>query len=87
MQDPKRKVHKPVKGVLKLEIEKLQTNSVDFEHMESGSMIFDSVENGPLNAFSKSNSFERKELTRNGSVGNENPDVASADVSLLYCFF
>ncbi|XP_031129234.1 guanine nucleotide exchange factor SPIKE 1 isoform X1 [Ipomoea triloba] len=79
LQDPKRKVHKPVKGVLKLEIEKLQTNSVDFEHMESGSVTFDSVENGPLNAFSKSNSFERKELTRNGSVGNENPDVASAD--------
>ncbi|VFQ74893.1 unnamed protein product [Cuscuta campestris] len=72
-QDPKRKVHKPVKGVLRLEIEKLQTNYVDFEHLESGSMNFDSVENG------LPNSFERKQMARNGSFANENADFASDD--------
>lgn len=39
LQDPKRKVHKPVKGVLRLEIEKHQTAFVDFDNIsESGSV-------------------------------------------------
>lgn len=46
-QDPKRKIHKPVKGVLRLEIEKLQASSLDIENtMESGGVTFDSVGHG-----------------------------------------
>ncbi|GAA0149942.1 guanyl-nucleotide exchange factor [Lithospermum erythrorhizon] len=45
LQDPKRKVHKPVKGVLRLEIEKLQPVPVDLDNsMTNGSMTYDSVE-------------------------------------------
>ncbi|CAH9114188.1 unnamed protein product [Cuscuta europaea] len=73
LQDPKRKVHKPVKGVLRLEIEKLQNYCIDFDHMESGNVISDSNENGPPNF------FERKELSRNGSLANENAEVATDD--------
>lgn len=36
LQDPKRKVHKPVKGVLRLEIEKLQAGPADFENNSEG---------------------------------------------------
>lgn len=44
LQDPKRKIHKPVKGVLRLEIEKLQASSLDIENtVESGGIAFDSV--------------------------------------------
>ncbi|KAM7264227.1 hypothetical protein ACFE04_001910 [Oxalis oulophora] len=47
LQDPKRKVHKPVKGVLKLEIEKHQTFHGDLENLsESGSVTNDSVDPG-----------------------------------------
>ncbi|GAV57338.1 Ded_cyto domain-containing protein/DOCK_C2 domain-containing protein [Cephalotus follicularis] len=47
LQDPKRKVHKPVKGVLKLEIEKHPTSHPDLENMsESGSVTNDSVDPG-----------------------------------------
>ncbi|XP_011659040.1 guanine nucleotide exchange factor SPIKE 1 isoform X1 [Cucumis sativus] len=45
LQDPKHKVHKPVKGVLRLEIEKHQISHADNENMsESGSVISDSVD-------------------------------------------
>ncbi|KAJ4705604.1 guanine nucleotide exchange factor SPIKE 1-like [Melia azedarach] len=47
LQDPKRKVHKPVKGVLKLEIEKHQTVHADLENIsESGSVTNESVDPG-----------------------------------------
>ncbi|KAA8534720.1 hypothetical protein F0562_029838 [Nyssa sinensis] len=47
LQDPKRKVHKPVKGVLRLEIEKLQAGLLDFENIsESGSVTNDSADPG-----------------------------------------
>ncbi|XP_020238455.1 guanine nucleotide exchange factor SPIKE 1 isoform X2 [Cajanus cajan] len=47
LQDPKRKVHKPVKGVLRLEIEKHQISQADLENMsESGSITNDSVDPG-----------------------------------------
>ncbi|XP_057477966.1 guanine nucleotide exchange factor SPIKE 1 [Actinidia eriantha] len=47
LQDPKRKVHKPVKGALRLEIEKLQAGPVDLENIsESGSVTNDFVDNG-----------------------------------------
>lgn len=47
LQDPKRKVHKPVKGVLRLEIDKLQAGQADLENIsESGSVTNDSVDLG-----------------------------------------
>ncbi|CAN6684228.1 unnamed protein product [Malus baccata var. baccata] len=45
LQDPKRKIHKPVKGVLRLEIEKHQNDTVDLENVsESGSVTNDSID-------------------------------------------
>lgn len=45
LQDPKYKVHKPVKGVFRLEIEKHQISHADNENVsESGSVISDSVD-------------------------------------------
>ncbi|XP_031375133.1 guanine nucleotide exchange factor SPIKE 1 isoform X2 [Punica granatum] len=47
LQDPKRKVHKPVRGVLRLEIEKHQTGPVDLENVsENGSVTNESVDPG-----------------------------------------
>ncbi|TXG57710.1 hypothetical protein EZV62_015539 [Acer yangbiense] len=47
LQDPKRKVHKPVKGVLRLEIEKHQTGLAELENIsESGSVTNDSIDPG-----------------------------------------
>lgn len=98
LQDPKRKVHKPVKGVLRLEIEKLQAGPVDFENIsESGSVIDDSVDTGdrttdspfrkcPSNGSdgsrtgdSKWNSFDGKEIHRNGLNIQANPDISADD--------
>ncbi|KAF3774206.1 hypothetical protein EJ110_NYTH53684 [Nymphaea thermarum] len=46
LQDPKRKIHKPVKGTLRLEVEKLQTGNSDIDTVsESGS-----VNNEPADA-------------------------------------
>ncbi|XP_042472968.1 guanine nucleotide exchange factor SPIKE 1-like isoform X2 [Zingiber officinale] len=45
--DPKRKVHKPVKGVLKLEVEKLHTSLIDVDNIsDGGSIINDSNDAG-----------------------------------------
>ncbi|XP_012438685.1 guanine nucleotide exchange factor SPIKE 1 [Gossypium raimondii] len=47
LQDPKRKVHKPVKGVLKLEIEKHQTALTELDNIsEGGSATNDSLDPG-----------------------------------------
>ncbi|KAK2651267.1 hypothetical protein Ddye_018756 [Dipteronia dyeriana] len=47
LQDPKRKVHKPVKGVLRLEIEKHQTSHAELDNIsESGSVTNDSIDPG-----------------------------------------
>ncbi|KAH1210267.1 Guanine nucleotide exchange factor SPIKE 1 [Glycine max] len=47
LQDPKRKMHKPIKGVLRLEIEKHQISLADLENVsESGSITNDSVDPG-----------------------------------------
>lgn len=58
LQDPKRKVHKPVKGVLKLEVEKVQIGHVDLDNIsETGSITNDSVDAGDRiaeTAFTKS---------------------------------
>lgn len=43
LQDPKRKVHKPVKGSLRLEVEKLQASHLDIDTLsETGSLSNDS---------------------------------------------
>lgn len=66
LQDPKHKVHKPVKGVLKLEIEKLQAGPVDFENgSESGSLANDSVDHGDQLADSR--------ITKCPSNGSDGP--------------
>ncbi|KAB2601883.1 dedicator of cytokinesis protein 7 [Pyrus ussuriensis x Pyrus communis] len=45
LQDPKRKIHKPVKGVMRLEIEKHQNDHDDLENIsESGSVNNDSID-------------------------------------------
>ncbi|KNA12632.1 hypothetical protein SOVF_124320 [Spinacia oleracea] len=47
LQDPKRKIHKPVRGMLRLEIEKLHAGHLDFENIsESGSMANESFDMG-----------------------------------------
>ncbi|KAK8464321.1 hypothetical protein PHAVU_011G177600 [Phaseolus vulgaris] len=58
LQDPKRKVHKPVKGVLRLEIEKHQISQADLENVsESGSITNDSVDPGDRVADSLSGKY------------------------------
>ncbi|XP_004511179.1 guanine nucleotide exchange factor SPIKE 1 [Cicer arietinum] len=58
LQDPKRKVHKPVKGVLRLEIEKHQISQADLETMsECGSATNDSVDPGDRIADSMSGKY------------------------------
>ncbi|KAG8063521.1 hypothetical protein GUJ93_ZPchr0003g18496 [Zizania palustris] len=50
LQDPKRKVHKPVKGVLRLEVEKLHNGHYDMDNnSEGGSMANDLNDAGELN--------------------------------------
>lgn len=52
LQDPKRKIHKPVRGTLKLEIEKVLAGYGDMDNIsESGSLATDSVD--PLEADSQ----------------------------------
>ncbi|XP_073283618.1 guanine nucleotide exchange factor SPIKE 1 isoform X1 [Primulina huaijiensis] len=78
--DPKHKVHKPVKGILTLEIEKLQTvqvgsekaldnKTINYEGNQSSvadrsSYRIDQVQN----AYLESKSSGRKEMERNGSM-------------------
>ncbi|ONL97599.1 Guanine nucleotide exchange factor SPIKE 1 [Zea mays] len=50
LQDPKRKVHKPVKGVLRLEVEKLHDDHNDVDNAsEGGSMANDLNDAGDIN--------------------------------------
>lgn len=47
LQDPKRKVHKPIKGVLRLEIEKMHAGYDDLDNSsENGSITNDSLDVG-----------------------------------------
>ncbi|URE46978.1 Dedicator of cytokinesis [Musa troglodytarum] len=94
-QDPKRKVHKPVKGVLRLEVEKLHTNSVDTDNIsEGGSMIIDSNDaetsfgkhhvnglDGSRNSHSKFIGIDRKDIRVNAltPVGEDHPDSSGDD--------
>lgn len=71
LQDPKRKVHKPVKGVLRLEVEKLNTVHIDPEiFSENGSVAAESNDVGER--FSESTSA--KHLV-NGSDGHRNGNL------------
>ncbi|KAJ6821518.1 guanine nucleotide exchange factor SPIKE 1 isoform X2 [Iris pallida] len=71
LQDPRRKVHKPVKGVLRLEIEKLHTTHVDAENCsESGSVTNELNDAG--DRFSESTSGK---YHGNGSEGQQNGNL------------
>ncbi|XP_022885410.1 guanine nucleotide exchange factor SPIKE 1 [Olea europaea var. sylvestris] len=90
IQDPKRKVHKPVKGILRLEIEKLQAGIVDFEKaldhgsinsylVDHGNRLTDAGSDGPQNVDLDSHLFDRKDLDQNGSTFHRNPDIGAND--------
>ncbi|XP_074303496.1 guanine nucleotide exchange factor SPIKE 1 isoform X1 [Silene latifolia] len=77
--DPKRKVHKPVRGMLRLEIEKLHAGQPDFEDIsESHSMIndsFDLGEHAPESShkeFDKNRSMKSKQSFVDGKESAQN---------------
>ncbi|KAH9608212.1 hypothetical protein KSS87_016316 [Heliosperma pusillum] len=79
--DPKRKVHKPVRGMLRLEIEKLHAGQPDFEDIsESHSMINDSSdlgEHAPDSShkdFDKTRSMKSKQSSVDGIKFHDNKD-------------
>lgn len=77
LQDPKYKVHKPVKGVLRLEIEKHQISHADNENMsESGSVISDSIDmvDRPIDS-----TF--KKLPNNGSDSHHHSGNSKLNIS------
>ncbi|GER31994.1 hypothetical protein STAS_08040 [Striga asiatica] len=74
--DPKRKIHKPVKGILRLEIEKLQSGLVDSEkYFENGSTNNDLMghPNVPDTAFEKCPSY-RTDGWQNTDFGPHSSD-------------
>ncbi|KAL2461813.1 Guanine nucleotide exchange factor SPIKE 1 [Abeliophyllum distichum] len=66
IQDPKHKVHKPVKGILRLEIEKLQAGIVDFEK---------ALENKSINSYlvDHGNHSTDPTFTKSPSAGSDGP--------------
>ncbi|KAL5647921.1 hypothetical protein ACJX0J_042276, partial [Zea mays] len=89
LQDPKRKVHKPVKGVLRLEVEKLHGGHNDVDNTsEGGSMANDLNDAGDINngrsnissfdgiqSFVNSIAIAQKDAHHNGIITNaENGD-------------
>ncbi|KXG39465.1 guanine nucleotide exchange factor SPIKE 1 [Sorghum bicolor] len=93
LQDPKRKVHKPVKGVLRLEVEKLHNGRNDVDNAsEGGSMANDLNDAGDINnGRSNRSSFDgirssvnsiaigQKDAHHNGHISNaENGDSFQA---------
>ncbi|ONM35965.1 Guanine nucleotide exchange factor SPIKE 1, partial [Zea mays] len=89
LQDPKRKVHKPVKGVLRLEVEKLHGGHNDVDNTsEGGSMANDLNDAGDINngrsnrscfdgihSFMNSIAIAQKDAHHNGIISNaENGD-------------
>ncbi|KAF8728559.1 hypothetical protein HU200_017822 [Digitaria exilis] len=71
LQDPKRKVHKPVKGVLRLEVEKLHDGHNDVDNVsEGGSMANDLNDAGDLsNGRWNRSSFDGTRSSVNSSAG------------------
>ncbi|XP_039786290.1 guanine nucleotide exchange factor SPIKE 1-like isoform X5 [Panicum virgatum] len=49
LHDPKRKVHKPVKGVLRLEVEKLHDGHNDVDNVSEGGSMANDLKDGDLN--------------------------------------
>ncbi|KAK6251657.1 hypothetical protein QUC31_013377 [Theobroma cacao] len=82
LQDPKRKVHKPVKGVLKLEIEKHQTVHTELENVsESGSVTNDFLDPADPVAdmlFSKSpgNGLDGPQSSNSKWISSDGKDVS-----------
>lgn len=87
-----------MKGILRLEIEKLQAGIVDFEKaldhrsinsylVDHGNRLTDAGSDGPQNVDLDSHLFDRKDLDQNGSTFHRNPDVGANDVSIIYIFF
>ncbi|KAK3034892.1 hypothetical protein RJ639_033255, partial [Escallonia herrerae] len=76
LQDPKHKVHKPVKGVLRLEIEKIHVGPVDFENAsENGSFTNDPADHGEQLADSR--------ITRCPSGGSAGPKNGYSQLNVL----
>ncbi|KAJ0779533.1 putative dedicator of cytokinesis, DHR-1 domain, DHR-2 domain, C2 domain superfamily [Helianthus annuus] len=81
LQDPKRKVHKPVKGVLRLEIEKLQAANTEYDNASDGSITNendhgDRLTDSSVGEWRNIHSNRHKEQPLNGSVA----DVTTNDV-------
>ncbi|XP_042385230.1 guanine nucleotide exchange factor SPIKE 1-like [Zingiber officinale] len=67
--DPKRKVHKPVKGVLKLEVEKLHITLVDADYIsEGGGRIIDSNDIGDRFTETSLRKHHNHDILGNGSL-------------------
>ncbi|XP_050203350.1 guanine nucleotide exchange factor SPIKE 1 [Mercurialis annua] len=76
LQDPKRKAHKPVKGVLRLEIEKHQTGHADLENLsESGSMSNESIDPGDR--------VNDSTFTKSPSNGSNWPQIGSSKQNMF----
>ncbi|WCJ32880.1 guanyl-nucleotide exchange factors GTPase binding GTP binding [Euphorbia peplus] len=76
LQDPKRKVHKPVKGVLRLEIEKHPTSHSDMENLsESGSITNESIDPGDR--------VNDSAFTKCPSNGSDCPQPSSSKVNVF----
>ncbi|KAK9081739.1 hypothetical protein Syun_031185 [Stephania yunnanensis] len=68
LQDPKRKIHKPVKGFLRLEIEKLQANHVDLDNVSEG----ESTANDSIDAGDRFSEFSAAKSLSNGDRRPQN---------------
>lgn len=85
-QDPKRKVHKPVKGVLRLEIEKLQAANTEYDNASESGSIANEVDHGgqltdsTVNEWRNIHSNRHKEQTLNGSNSTGHADLTANDV-------
>ncbi|KAL1563417.1 MAP kinase Spk1, variant 2 [Salvia divinorum] len=82
--DPKRKIHKPVKGIIRLEIEKLQCGLADDKSFENRSTNGDfgghpSVSDGRKNADLDVHSSYGIALDRNGSISHDPGDSDTND--------
>ncbi|CAH1442319.1 unnamed protein product [Lactuca virosa] len=87
LQDPKRKVHKPVKGVLRLEIEKLQAAyNTEYDNASESGSIANEVDHGgqltdsTVNEWRNIHSNRHKEQTLNGSNSTGLVDLTVNDV-------
>lgn len=91
-QDPKRKVHKPVKGVLRLEIEKLQAANTEYDNTSDNGSLTNEHDHGDrltdstVSEWRNIHSNRHKEQPLNGSVATGHADLNPNDVSLTSFF-